>query len=197
MGADSRMQSINNMRPAILIAITGPTASGKSTLAKMALDKLGKDKSVLICQDNYYKDRSSLPKKERKKINFDDIKSFDLGLLVKHLKCLKNGKPIFMSLYDFIQSRRLKKVKKVEPKPFIIVEGLMPFFDKRLRKLFDFKIYIDLSNAICLSRRIKRDTKKRGESIESVCLRYFNDVLPMQKRFVEPQRQWADVIING
>lgn len=180
-----------------VIAIAGPTASGKTTFANSLKKIFNNDKAAVICQDNYYKDRPHLPIQKRKLINFDDINAFDLTLLTKHILHLKNGKPIFMPLYDFVRSRRLKKVKKVKPKQFVIVEGLMPFFDKKLRKLFDFKIYIDLSNAICLSRRIERDTKKRAETIESVCLRYFRDVLPMQKRYVEPQRQWADLIING
>jgi uridine kinase len=180
-----------------IIAVAGSTASGKTTFANLFKKKLKENNAVVICQDNYYKDWSHLSKKERKKINFDDLKSFDLKLLIKHLKELKNGKPVCMPLYDFVQSQRLKKTKKIEPKQFIIIEGLMPFFDNKLRRLFDYKIYINASNAVCLARRIKRDTQERGESIESVCSRYFNDVLPMQKKYVEPQKKWADVIING
>ena len=179
-----------------IIAITGPTASGKSSLAKELGKMIGDDKCVIIPQDNYYKDWSHLSKSRRKKINFDDAKAFDFNLLARHLLSLRSGKSVFMPLYDFVQSRRLKSTKKVESAPVIIVDGLMPFFNKKLRSLSDHKIYIDAKNAICLARRIKRDTKERGESIESVCSRYFNDVLPMQKKYVEPQKRWADVIIN-
>ncbi|MFA5156297.1 MAG: uridine kinase [Candidatus Omnitrophota bacterium] len=180
-----------------IIAVAGSTASGKTTFANKLKKKFKDNKVVIICQDNYYKDWSHLNKKERKKINFDDLKAFDLRLLIKHLDYLKNGMPVCMPLYDFVQSRRLKKVKKINPKQVIIVEGLMPFFDKKLRQMFDYKIYIDTSNAVCLARRLKRDTKERGETVESVCFRYFNDVLPMQRKYVEPQKKWADVVING
>ncbi len=95
-----------------------------------------------------------------------------------------------------MQSRRFKKTKKLKPKQFIIVEGLMPYFNKKLRSIFNYKIYINTSNAICLARRLKRDTEERGDSIESVSKRYFNDVLPMQKKYVEPQKKWADWVIN-
>jgi len=180
----------------MLIAIAGSTASGKTTLADLLKKMLGDKKAVIICQDNYYKDWPRLSLKERKKINFDDLKSFDWVLLLKHLKCLKNGCPILSPEYDFVQSRRLKKAKRIESKQFVIVEGLMPYFEKKLRDLFDYKIYIDTSNAVCLARRIKRDTKERGDSIESVCKRYFDQVLPMQKKYVEPQREFADMVIK-
>jgi uridine kinase len=180
-----------------IIAITGPTASGKSSLAKKLNTKLGSSKCVIIAQDNYYKNWGHLNKTARKKINFDDAKAFDSSLLAKHLSSLKRGLNIESPLYDFVQSRRLKRSIKIESKPLIIVEGLMPFLDKKLRSLFDYKIYINVSNGVCLARRIKRDTKERGDSIESVCIRYFNDVLPMQRKYVEPQKKWADLIING
>jgi uridine kinase len=179
-----------------IIAIAGPTASGKTTFAYVLRSKLGNNKAVIIGQDNYYKNWSYLSKKTRKKINFDDIKAFDFNLLTKHLLCLKRGKAIKSPLYNFAQSRRLKKTIKIIPKPYIIVEGLMPFYFKRLARLFDYKIYIEANKATCLARRIKRDIKERGESIESVCSRYFNDVLLKQKKYVEPQKRWADEVVN-
>ncbi|MCX5699832.1 MAG: uridine kinase [Candidatus Omnitrophica bacterium] len=181
----------------MLIAIAGPTASGKTTLANLLKKILGANKAVIISQDNYYKDWPRLSLKERKKINFDNLKSFDWVLLLKHLKCLKKGNPILSPEYDFVQSRRLKKAQKVEAKQFIIVEGLIPYFEKKLRSLFDYKIYINTNNGICLARRIKRDTQERADSIESVCKRYFEDVLPMQKKYVEPQKGWADWVVEG
>lgn len=181
----------------MLIAITGPTASGKTTLANLLKKGLGYNLVIVIRQDNYYKDWSHLSRRKRKKVNFDDSKSFDWKLLLRHLTYFKNGNSVFMPLYDFVQSRRLKKTKKIEPKPFVIVEGLMPYFIKKFRGMFNYRIYIEASNAVCLARRIKRDTKERGESIKSVCERYFNDVLPMQEKYVEPQKEWADVVIDG
>jgi len=179
-----------------IIAIAGPTASGKTTFANLLKKDIGYKKTVVICQDNYYKDWPKLKLIERKKINFDDLKAFDLELLTKHLQSLKNDKSINMPLYDFVQSKRLKKTKRIKAKEFIILEGLMPFFDRKLRNLFDYKIYIDSNNGLCLARRLKRDVKERGDSIASVCKRYFKDVLPMQKKYVEPQKKWADLIIN-
>jgi uridine kinase len=181
----------------MLIAIAGPTASGKTTLANLLKNKLGRNLTVIINQDNYYKNRLDLSLKERKKINFDHLEAFDLELLSGHLQLLKDNKPICAPLYNFKQSKRLSNSKRIAPKKFVILEGLMPFFDKKLRKLIDFKVYINSDNAICLARRLKRDTKERGDSIETVCRRYFKDVLPMQKMFVEPQKRWADLIING
>ncbi len=180
----------------MLIAIAGPTASGKTTLANLLKNTLGRNRAVIINQDNYYKNWNLLSLKKRKKLNFDDFKAFDLQLLTKHLRSLKNGKPVYMPLYDFAQSKRLKETKKIEAKKFIILEGLVPFFDKKLRNLFDYKIYLESDNALCLARRLKRDTKERGDSIESVCKRYFEDVLPMQKKYVEPQKKWADLVIK-
>ena len=181
----------------MLIAIAGPTASGKTTLAGLLKKKLGSKKTVIVGQDNYYKNRIDLNLKQRKMINFDHLNSFDWKLLINHLKLLKENKSVYVPLYDFKLSKRCAKIKKVTPREFIILEGLMPFFDKAMRKLIDFKIYVHSDNAICLARRLKRDTKERGDSIETVCRRYFKDVLPMQKKFVEPQKRWADLIING
>jgi len=181
----------------ILIAIVGPSASGKSMLAKRLARALGRTRCAVICQDDYYKDWSHLPRHKRKQVNFDDAKAFDFRLLEKHISVLKSGKFIQKPSYCFMESKRLTKRYTLTPKRYIIVEGLMPLFDNRLRKLFDYKIYIDTNNAVCLARRIRRDTKERGESIESVCSRYFNDVLPKQKRYVEPQKRWADVVVDG
>lgn len=180
----------------MLIAIAGPTASGKTMLANLLKKKLVRNKIAIISQDNYYKNQRGRSSEERKKINFDSLKAFDMELLTKHLQSLKNNKTIYMPLYDFVQSRRRKKTKKITPKQFIIVEGLMPYFEKKTRGLFDYKLYINTNNAICLARRLKRDIKERGDTIKSVCKRYFNDVLPMQKKYVEPQIKWADFVIN-
>ena len=179
------------------IGIAGPTASGKTSLAEHIMKTIDQDKCIIISQDNYYKDWSRLSRKKRKKINFDDIRAFDTELLRTHLRKLKANMQISMPKYDFIESRRLKTFTKVFPKPVIILEGLIPFTDTKLRSLLDYKIYIATDNSVCLARRIKRDTKERGETIEYVCQRYFHDVLPMQKKYVEPQKKLADIVVDG
>lgn len=179
------------------IAITGPSASGKSMLAERLASALGRTQCVVICQDDYYKDWPRLSKKARKKINFDDAKAFDFHLLRKHIRELKNGKPIRRPSYCFVESKRLSRRKTITPKPVVIVEGLMLLVKSELRRLSDCKVYIDVDSAVSLSRRLKRDIAERAETIESVCRRYFNEVLPMQKRYVETQKRRADVIVNG
>ncbi|MEK6715273.1 MAG: uridine kinase [Candidatus Omnitrophota bacterium] len=179
-----------------LIVVTGPSACGKTFFANKLLKKIGKNRCSIISQDNYYKDWGNLDIEKRKKINFDDIKAFDLSLFKKHLQALKDGKSILRPYYDFVRSARLKKTKRIYPKPVIIVEGLMPLAKRSLINFFDFKIYIEADNATCLARRIKRDTRERGDSIESACRRYFQDVLPMQKKYVEPQKKLADIVID-
>jgi uridine kinase len=181
----------------ILIGIAGPSCAGKSRFTSLLAKIISPGQCCVLAQDNYYKDWSHLSREERKRINFDDARVFDFGLLIKHLKQLKLGKPITMPIYDFVCSRRLKKTKYIDPKRIVLVEGLMPFLKVKLRKLFDYRIYIKVSNGVCLSRRIGRDIKERGESIESVCYRYFVQVLPMQRKYVEPQKKYADLLING
>lgn len=176
------------------IAIAGPTASGKSSLAKRIYKRLGADKCAIISLDDYYKDWSGLSKKRRININFDDMRAFDFNLLKKHIKMLKNDKAISMPRYSFVDNCRLKETRKICPKPFVIVEGLMPFTKEDLRSLFDLKIYIEIDKGRSLARRIKRDIKKRGETIESVCMRYFYHVLPMQEKYVEPLKKNSDLI---
>lgn len=185
------------LRKIKLIAVTGPSGCGKTLLAKRLSGRLGRNKCVILSQDNYYKDWGRLHRKKRKKINFDDIKAFDFQLFKKHLEALKNGKGILSPCYDFVRSARSKKTKRIQPKPVIIVEGLMPLAKRNLAPLFDLKIYIDTENYVCLARRIRRDIKERGESIEATCRRYFQDVLPMQKKYVEPQKKYADIVINS
>lgn len=180
-----------------VIAITGPSASGKSVLAKHLFKALGRDSCVVLCQDDYYKNWSHLPKEKRKKINFDDANSFDFELLCKHLRALSRRASINKPCYSFVESKRLTKGQKICPKPIVILEGLTPLFNKELRRLIDLKIYIDVDCATSLSRRLKRDMTERAETIESVCERYFNDVLPMQRRYVERQKKWADVVVDG
>jgi len=180
-----------------LIAIVGPTASGKTSLANKLAKKLGKSNTAIISQDQYYKDWTHLPFKEREKINFDHPNSFDFKMMTVMLRRLQRCEPVEIPQYSYKFHKRLTKHYPLSAKRYIIVEGLLVLHKKPLRDLFDIKIYVDVDKATSLARRIKRDVRMRGETVESVCKRYFEDVLPMQERYVELQKKWADVIING
>jgi len=178
-----------------LIALAGPSGSGKTSLANRLAKRLGR--TVIISQDQYYKDWSILPLKKREEINFDHPSSFDFALMKKQLKNLKMGDTIFVPSYSYRLHKRLKRKIKILPQKWIIVEGLLVICRKSLRDLFDLKIYLDIDKETALSRRIKRDLEDRGETVDSVCRRYFKDVLPMQRRFVEPQKNWADMVVDS
>jgi len=180
-----------------LIALVGPSASGKTSLANKLAKKLGKNKTAIISQDQYYKDWSRLPLKKREQINFDNPNAFDFKLMTAMLRRLQRGESVKVPQYSYKLHKRLTKPRTLYPKPYIIIEGLLVLHNKSLRDLLNLKIYVDIDRATSLARRIRRDTRMRGETIESVCRRYFKDVLPMQEKFVERQKKWADIIIDG
>ena len=179
-----------------LIAVAGPTASGKTHLAKMLAKKLGKDKTTIVSQDDYYKDWSSISLEEREKINFDHPDSVDFKLLAKHLRKLKNGETVNTPVYSFKKHIRLSPPRALSPAACIIVEGILVLCKKSLRDLFDIKVYVDANSAVSFARRLKRDVEERGETAESVCKRYFEDVLPMQEKYVQPQKKTAGFVIK-
>ncbi|MBN2119582.1 MAG: uridine kinase [Candidatus Omnitrophica bacterium] len=181
----------------VLVGIVGASASGKTTMARKISKKLGKSKTVIISQDQYYKDWSKVPLKRRQTINFDHPDSFDFSLMHSHIKELKRGKPVKAPLYSYKLHKRLRKKTKISPKRWVIVEGLLVFYKGFLRDLFDMKVYIDVDTATSLARRIRRDVKERGESVSSVSSRFFKDVLPMQKEYIEKQRQYAGIVVNS
>jgi uridine kinase len=180
----------------LLIGIAGGTASGKTTLAKILKDSF-KDEVTMLRHDFYYFDKSHFEVDEFN-INFDHPDSFQTELLIKHLKKLIEGKAIDRPVYSYKTNKRLTKVKRVNPSPIIIVEGILIFHYPKLRELFDLKIYIDTDADIRLLRRINRDIKNRGRTFESVKEQYLSTVKPMHEKFVEPTKYKADIIIpNG
>ena len=180
----------------LLIGIAGGTASGKTTLAKILKDSF-KDEVTMLRHDFYYFDKSHFEVDEFN-INFDHPDSFQTELLIKHLKKLIEGKAIDRPVYSYKTNKRLTKVKRVNPSPIIIVEGILLFHYPKLRELFDLKIYIDTDADIRLLRRINRDIKNRGRTFESVKEQYLSTVKPMHEKFVEPTKYKADIIIpNG
>lgn len=179
-----------------ILGIAGGTASGKTTVAKKLKElAIPYGKVSMLRLDDYYKDMAHLSLEERKQINFDHPDSYDFDLILQHIEDLLNGKSIEKPIYDFVLSVRTKETELVEPSDVIIIEGIMIFTDERLRKLFDMKIYVDTPDDIRFIRRLKRDIRDRGRTVESVVNQYLTTVRPMHHSFVEPSKRYADIII--
>lgn len=179
-----------------IIGIAGGTASGKTTLARKLYESTKKVGSVSILRfDDYYYKMDHLTYEERCKINYDHPDSFDVNLLIEHLKELKKGNAIDKPTYDYVIHNRAKETELIEPSNVIIVEGILIFAIPNLREMFDVKIFVDTPDDIRLLRRLKRDVEDRGRTIESVSEQYLETVRPMHEAFVEPSKKYADLII--
>ncbi|QEK12117.1 uridine kinase [Crassaminicella thermophila] len=183
------------MSKPILIGITGGTGSGKSTVAKAIFDCLPEKNITIIEQDSYYKDQSHLPMEKRVKTNYDHPLAFDIELLLQQLKDLLENKAIQKPIYNFSMHTREKETILVEPKDIIILEGIMILEDERLRDLMDIKIFVDTDADVRIIRRITRDIRERGRTLESVIEQYLNTVRPAHLQFIEPNKRYADIII--
>jgi uridine kinase len=183
------------MSKPIIIGIAGGTGSGKSTVAQEIYKSLPTGSIAMIEQDSYYKDQSNLTFEERVNTNYDHPDAFDTKLLIEHLKMLLNGEAIDKPLYDFEIHNRKQETVKVEPKDIIILEGIMILVEAEIRKMLDIKLFVDTDSDIRIIRRIKRDIKERGRTIDSVIDQYTNVVRPMHLEFVEPTKRYADIII--
>lgn len=179
----------------ITIAVAGGTGSGKTTVAEEILKRAGADRIAYLQHDSYYFDWGQLPLDPRHLPNFDHPNSLETNLLVKHLKQLQAGHAAQVPIYDFTTHRRRAEVRHIEPQPVILVEGLLIFAEKKLRELFDVKIFVDTDNDIRFIRRLRRDIAERGRTLEAVIDQYLNTVRPMHLEFVEPSKRYADVII--
>lgn len=178
-----------------IIGIAGGTGSGKTTVVKKLVERLPKGDVVVIPQDSYYKDSSNVPVEERQNINFDHPDAFDWALLEKHLKMLKEGKPIEQPTYSYLTCTRQPETIHVEPREVVIVEGIMALCDKKLRNEMDLKIFVDADADDRLIRVIERDVIERGRTAEAVMERYTRIVKPMHLQFIEPCKRYADLII--
>ncbi len=179
----------------VTIAVAGGTGSGKTTVAEEILKRVGADRIVYLQHDSYYLDRDQMSLDPRNRPNFDHPNSLETELLVKHLKQLKTGHSADVPIYDFTTDSRSSEVRHVAPQPVILVEGLLLFAEKKLRELFDIKIYVDTDSDIRFIRRLRRDIAERGRTMESVVDQYLSTVRPMHLEFVEPSKRYADVII--
>ena len=183
--------TINTM----IVGIAGGTGSGKTTLAKMILSREGGDQIAYLPHDAYYRNRPDLTLEERAKLNYDHPDSLETSLLIKHIKQLKRGKAIEMPVYDFTTHSRRSETIHVEPKPIVLVEGILIFVKKKLRRLFDMRIYVDTDPDIRLIRRLVRDMEERGRTLRSVIDQYLTYVRPMHIKFVESSKRYADIIV--
>lgn len=178
-----------------VIGIAGGTGSGKTTLSELILDNIGRDRMAYLPHDAYYRDRKDLPLAERAKLNYDHPDSLETELMVEHIQQLKSGKSVEMPVYDFTTHSRKEATVHVEPKRLLLVEGILIFAEKTLRKLFDMKIYVDTDADLRIIRRLTRDIEERGRTVHSVVDQYLQTVRPMHLEFVEASKRYADIIV--
>ncbi len=179
----------------MIIGICGGTGSGKTTIARAIVETVGAHNVVLIEQDSYYRNLADLPLDARHQANFDHPDSIDSELLVNHLKRLKAGDPVEMPIYDMVTHTRDDRVEIIEPKPAVIVEGILIFSEPRVLDMLDVRVFVDTPDDVRLMRRMRRDINERGRSFERTLEQYERTIRPMHFEFVEPSKRHADIII--
>ncbi len=182
-------------RKPVVIGVAGGSGSGKTSVTKAIYDRFKGHSILMIEQDYYYKDQTHLPFEERLKTNYDHPLAFDNDLLIEHIESLLRYEPIEKPVYDYAMHTRSEEVIKVEPKEVIILEGILILEDERLRNLMDMKLYVDTDADLRIIRRLFRDIKERGRTMDSVIEQYVNVVRPMHNQFIEPTKRYADIII--
>jgi uridine kinase len=179
----------------MIIGICGGTGSGKTTVANRILESVSKAEVVFLQQDSYYRDLDQMPHDYRQVVNFDHPDAIDNDLLVEHVRALRRGEAVELPVYDFRTHTRQPETLHMEPRPIIIVEGILIFAEPRLLEEMDIKVYVDTPDDIRFIRRLRRDIAERGRTVESVIEQYEATVRPMHMQFVEPSKRHADVII--
>lgn len=182
------------MRP-LVIGIAGGSGSGKTTVAQKIIERVGADHISLLEQDSYYKDLSHLSQKEREACNFDHPSILDTDFFIEQIKSIKSGSDVDKPMYDFVTHTRRKTTLKVPARQILIVEGILLYENSELRDILDVKIFVETPSDVRFIRRLMRDIKERGRSVDSVVRQYYETVRPMHKAFVEPSREYADIII--
>ena len=179
----------------LIIGIAGGTGCGKTTVVNKIINELPEGEVGVISQDSYYKDTSHLSYDERIKINFDHPRSIDFELLVDHLKSLKINTPVNQPVYSFVKHNRTGDTILTHPRKVMIVEGILIFTNSELREMFDIKLFVHADTDERLIRRLKRDISERGRDLDEVLSRYQNTLKPMHEQFIEPMKEYADMII--
>ena len=179
----------------LVVGIAGGTGSGKTTVAAKIIESVGPDKAILLDQDSYYKDLSHLSLVERRQQNFDHPDALEFSLFRKQVRKLKSREPVDKPVYSFNTSTRTGESVRLDAAEVIIVEGILVLYDEPLRDLMDIKIFVDTDDDIRLVRRLLRDTRERGRTVERVIEQYMETVRPMHRTFVEPTKRHADLVI--
>jgi uridine kinase len=180
--------------PRITLGVCGGTGSGKTTIAEAISQALGPENAVIVHQDSYYLDRSLLPSDDRDRINFDHPSAFDWKLFRKQIRALRSGRPIRKPIYNFHTHSRMPETTRVVPRPVLVLEGILVFDDPELREMMDIRVYVDADADVRFIRRLNRDVRERGRSLESIVDQYLTTVRPMHLQFVEPSKRYADII---
>lgn len=184
----------DGIKPFVL-GMAGGSGSGKTTIAQSVVDQIGPDRVAFIPHDAYYRHRPDLNIEQRVKVNYDHPDSLETDLMVAHVETLLAGSPIERPVYDFANHLRAAETVRVEPRPVLMLEGILVLVEPELRALMDLKIYVDTDADLRLMRRIERDVKERGRTLDSVITQYEATVRPMHLQFVEPSKRHADIII--
>lgn len=182
------------MQP-LIIGIAGGTASGKTTVARRLVERLGTHPVAVLDQDSYYRDLADLPLEERARFNFDHPDAFDTALLVRHLRELRAGNPVEKPVYSFTKHTRTGETVRVNPGDVVILEGILVLALEPVRELLEVKVFVDSDADVRVLRRVSRDIKERGRDFDGVVEQYFRTVRPMHFGFVEPSKRYADIII--
>ncbi len=179
----------------MIIGICGGTGSGKTTVARRILENVSDEQVIFLQQDSYYRNLGDMPVELRHRINFDHPDALDNDLFINHVKALRAGEPVEIPVYDFSTHSRKNVTIHIEPKPILILEGILIFVDAALRELMNIKIFVDTADDLRFIRRLQRDVQDRGRTVESVIKQYLDTVRPMHEQFVEPSKRFADVVI--
>jgi uridine kinase len=179
----------------MIIGISGGTGSGKTTIAHKIITSVGSDNVVFLQHDSYYRNLGDMPIELRHKVNYDHPDAFDTDLMMNHLEALRAGENIEQPIYDYATHSRRSTTIHVQPRPVIIVEGILVLVNSQMRALMDLKIFVDTDADIRFIRRLDRDVHERGRTVESIITQYMTTVRPMHLQFVEPSKRYADIII--